>query len=199
MSMASPVLNALALKGGVQVKIERAPWVTAGGDPGAAWADFGAVVGFELHPKQTSKVIECDNSLGDLAEYLSKEEFTLSFQVLEVGLKMRAEALGHTSASVDASAGVSETLPLGPPTVHREWQLRISEPNLALQSTAGGDTFAQRQHILWRCHQTADLPEKIGKGEHSAYKFTYRVLQDTSVTPSATQDQYGKIVDLVTP
>jgi hypothetical protein len=198
MSMSSPVLNALSLMGGVLPKVERGIYIAAGAAPSAGFVDFGAVVGFTLHHKQTSKVIEADNCLEDLAAYLTKNEITVEFQTLEVGLKNMAEAMGYLSTDVLDSSG--QTLPVKPVTAHNEWQLRITAPNVMLQPVgAGGDVYTERVHTLWRCFMTTDLPIKLGRGDHVAFKWTYRVLLDTTVTPTTSVDQLGSVQDIITP
>jgi hypothetical protein len=195
MAMPSAVIQSLDRMAGVLGVGEIGLWVTAGG--AASFTDLGAITGLQIHHKETSKELEADNSLEPLDEYPTKRDITVEFVTLQTSLANLAMALGWAATRVSASAGVSATLPIGPLTTNLYYQVRISAPNLYMKP--GSDVFTARIHTLWRCHQTADSPMKLVRGDHVGYKFMFKVLRDTTITASATTDQLGTYVDKVSP
>ena len=190
----SLVLNSLDLQRGVLAQVELSPWVTAGG--AGSFLDLGAVRGLSLDIKQTMKQVEADNSLYPLDVYPTKAEAILSFEVQQADLKKMANALGELTAKVIIVGATSASLPLGQPTGGNYWQVRISAPNVGGMKP-GSDTYHNRTHTLWRCVQEPALTMKLVRGDETVYKFSLHVVLDTTVTPSTTTDQIGKVVDTV--
>ena len=188
------VLNSLDLQRGVIAQVEIAPWVTGGG--AGSFLDLGAVRGLAVDIKQTMKQQEADNSLYPLDVYPTKAEAIVSFEVLQADLKKMANALGELTSKVTVVGATSATLPLGQPTGGNYWQLRISAPNVGGMKP-GSDTYKNRTHTLWRCVQEPALNMKLVRGDETTYKFSFHVVLDTTVTPSTTTDQIGKIADTV--
>jgi len=190
----SLVLNSLDLQRGVLAQVEVSPWVTGGG--AGSFLDLGAVRGLAVDLKQTFKQLEADNSLYPLDAYPTKAEATISFEVLQADIKKLANALGELTSKVTVVGATSATLPLGQPTGGNYWQLRISAPNVGGMKP-GADTYKLRTHTLWRCVQEPTINMKLVRGDETSYKFMYHVVLDTTVTPSVSQDQIGKIADTV--
>ena len=190
----SPVLNGLDMLGGVLLKVEAGPYSPTS----PTYQDLGTVKGFQIAIKGTTKLQDdADNTLWPIYGYQTKMEATISFEAFQANLKLFSMAMDELLARAYASAGVSQIYPIGQPTAPKSWSLRISAPNISLKPSS--DVFTQRVHVIHKAIKSVDTTIKLGKGVDNTYKFTYHVLLDTTITPTATDDGIGYIADYVTP
>ena len=160
-------------------------YVAAGADASTI-RDMGPTLGgIEFDPKRTMHPIECDQFLGAVAAFPTKEEFTLKVTLLDTTLANVYKAL---AMSLNTLVGGDRTDNSG--SVGMGEESAILYYQLLWKGTPPPQSSATTSVVqLYKCAFSGASSIKFEKGKESAIQLTFIALTDPSVT---AQNKVGK-------
>lgn len=170
-------------------KLYLGTYAPAGADS-ASLAFVGATTGgIEWDPKRQQKLIECDQYLGSIGAFPTKEDFTVKFTTLDTTLANIYRVLAYSKATLTGGdrTSLSGSLPLGEESYRNYVQLVWKGQALPAYGT-------HRLLQLYRCVFIGSSPVKFEKGKESTIQVTFHALSDPSAV-AAGKGAVGVIQD----
>lgn len=171
-------------------KLYLAPYTPAGADA-IGLAFVGATTGgVEWDPKRQQHLIECDQYLGSIGAFPTKEDFTVKFTTIDTTLANIYRVLDYSKNTLTGGerSSSSGSLPLGEESWRAYVQLIWKGPAIPAYGT-------YRLLQLYRCAFVGSSAIKFEKGKESTIQVTFHALSDPSAV-AAGKGAVGIIQDV---